>query len=166
MPHTRTPREDMMDSWMLWSEQRPTDAKIVYRWRIPAQEILGLVMQPEWSDKIFSPLCQPDIYCPSCAKWDGWKWHIPKGLEWRVASPDEPEGEKGVVWGGLDLLPCPFTGKLPTVIYHGRYIGAPPYHAEWIGIASHIIRSIGWHSAKDMRDAWNMRYIPEPREPK
>ena len=165
-PANRRNKEDMMDSWTLWSEQRPTDAKIVYRWRIPAQEILGLVMQPEWSDKIFSPLCQPDIYCPSCAKWDGWKWHIPKGLEWRVALPDEPEGEKGVVWGDLGLLPCPFTGKLPTVIYHGRYIGAPPYHAEWLGIASHIVRSIGWHSAKDMRDAWNMRYIPEPREPK
>ncbi len=50
-----------MDSWTLWSEQLPTDAKIVYRWRIPAQEILGLVMQPEWSEKLFSPLCQPDI---------------------------------------------------------------------------------------------------------
>lgn len=125
-----------MDSWTLWSEQQPTDAKLVYRWRIPAQEILGLVMQPEWSEKLFSPLCQPDIYFPSCARWDGWKWHIPNGLEWRVASPNEPEGEKGVVWGGLDLLPCPFTGKLPTVIYHGRYIGAPPYHAEWLGITS------------------------------
>lgn len=114
-------------------------------------------MQPEWSDKIFSFPCKPDIYCPSCAKWDGWNWHIPNGLEWRVASPDEPEGEKGVVWGGLDLLPCPFTGKLPTVIYHGRYIGAPPYHAEWLGIESYIVRSIGWYSAKDMRDAWNTR---------
>ena len=30
-----------MDSWTLWSEQQPTDAKLVYRWRIPAQEILG-----------------------------------------------------------------------------------------------------------------------------
>ena len=162
-----------MDSWTLWSEQQPTDAKLVYRWRIPAQEILGLVMQPEWSEKLFSPLCQPDIYFPSCARWDGWKWHIPNGLEWRVASPNEPEGEKGVVWGGLDLLPCPFTGKLPTVIYHGRYIGAPPYHAEWLGITSfsyvfswYIVRSIGWRSAKNMRDAWNMRCIPEPREPK
>ena len=44
-----------MNSWTLWSEQQPTDASLVYRWRIPAQEILGLVMQPEWSDKIFSP---------------------------------------------------------------------------------------------------------------
>ena len=51
-----------MDSWTLWSEQQPTDAKLVYRWRIPAQEILGLVLQPEWSEKLFSPLCQPDIY--------------------------------------------------------------------------------------------------------
>ena len=155
-----------MDSWTLWSEQQPTDAKLVYRWRIPAQEILGLVMQPEWSEKLFSPLCQPDIYFPSCARWDGWKWHIPNGLEWRVASPNEPEGEKGVVWGGLDLLPCPFTGKLPTVIYHGRYIGAPPYHAEWLGITSfsyvfswYIVRSIGWRQ----KYARRMEYEVYPR---
>lgn len=31
-----------MNRWTLWSEQQPTDAKLVYRWRIPAQEILGL----------------------------------------------------------------------------------------------------------------------------
>ena len=46
-----------MNRWTLWSKQPPTDAKLVYRWRIPAQEILGLVMQPEWSDKIFSFPC-------------------------------------------------------------------------------------------------------------
>lgn len=27
------------------------------------------------------------------------------------------------------------------------------YHAEWLGIESYIVRSIGWYSAKDMRDA-------------
>lgn len=56
-----------MNRWTLWSKQPPTDAKLVYRWRIPAQKILGLVMQPEWSDKIFSFPCKPDIYC---AKWE------------------------------------------------------------------------------------------------
>lgn len=82
-----------MNRWTLWSKQPPTDAKLVYRWRIPAQKILGLVMQPEWSDKIFSFPCKPDIYCPSCAKWDGWNWHIPNGQDWHEVLDERNGGE-------------------------------------------------------------------------
>ena len=42
-----------MDSWTLWSEQQPTDAKLVYRWRIPAGtgHAAGVV-----GETLFSPM--------------------------------------------------------------------------------------------------------------
>jgi len=92
-------------------------------------------------------------YWPSCSHWDGWNRSVPAGLEWRVAEPDE----KDIYWGGLDLLPCPFTGKPPIVTYLGQWITAPAYCPEWLGIKSHMVDSLGWRDAAKMRDVWNTR---------
>lgn len=143
--------------WTRWSIQRPAEQMLSYRWRIPARPILGLTMSPEWTGKL--RLCGMGYsdaqYWPDCSDWDGYRRSVPAGLEWRVAS----DNEKDITWVGLDLLPCPFTGKRPVVSYHGRWIGAPPFCPEYLSIRSHMVESNGWREAARMRDAWNRRPI-------
>lgn len=142
--------------WTLWSVTRPTDLKLSYRWRIPTCDILGLSLRPEWTDQLHSRSGLGDIeYWPGCAHWTGWRHEIPPGLEWRVAGPDE----KAIFWGGLDLLPCPFTGRQPVVSYFGRWITAPAYHAEKLHLQCYLIDGF-WSDAAKMREMWNTRVIP------
>lgn len=146
-----------MSEWILWSVARPIDTKALYRWRICTAVILGLPMRPEWSEKLHK--CgmgyAESEWWPLFSNWNGFQRSVHPKLEWRLAAENEPEGN--VFWGGLDLLPCPFTGKQPVVDYKGRFIGSPPYQPEWLCIKSHMVSSVGWIDAAKMRDAWNMR---------
>ncbi len=146
-----------MTEWKLWSEERPTDNKALYRWRVSERKILGMMLRPEWSEKLH--LCgmgfSDSEYWPTFSDWNGYTRSVDPSLEWRLAAPQE--AENNIYWGGLDLLPCPFTGATPVVIYMGKFIGAPPYRPEWLGIKSHMVSSLGWASAEAMRTAWNTR---------
>ncbi len=142
-----------MSDWTLWASQRPTDTTLPYRWRIHRSMILGLALRPEWTEKMtLRGTLRENEYWPDCAHWTGWRNVVEDSLEWRVAQPDETH----IHWGGLDLLPCPFTGKQPTITYKGRWIGAPAYHAEALYIKSWLVDS-RWEDAAKMRDAWNRR---------
>lgn len=147
----------MSENWTLWAERRPEDTKALYRWRIPACKILGMDLRPEWSDKLrFVGMGYGDPeWWPPFSNWDGYRRTLPAGTEWRLAA--EHEAEDDIFWGGLDLLPSPFTGKPPKVGYCGQFIGAPPYRPDWLKITSHMVNSIGWKDARKMQDAWNTR---------
>lgn len=144
-----------MSGWTRWADARPTDLKANYRWRVSARPILGLTLQPEWTDKLH--LCgmghAENDWWPPFSHWDGYRRTVDPSLEWRVAAPGEPD----LFYGGLDLSPSPFTGLPPKIVKLGRWIGAPPYHVEWIGIKSYMVESLGWSDAGKMRDAWNKR---------
>lgn len=149
-----------MSDWTLWSEQRPTDTAAAYRWRIPARVILGLEMRPEWTDKLshVGMGYSDREWWPGCSHWDGCRRTVSAGLEWRPAA----DGETDILWGGLDLLPCPFTGQKPRVEFSGRWSGAPPYQPEYLSLTSWMVQSNGWRDARKMRDAWNRRADPAP----
>lgn len=145
----------MSAEWTKWSDRRPIDTDVTYRWRISPRMILGLMLAPEFSGKM--RLCgmgyADSEYWPPYSYWDGYSRSVPDDLEWRVAQPDETD----IKWVGLDLLPCPFTGKEPKVEYSGRWIGAPPWSPESFSIKSHMVDSLGWSNVAEMRDAWNLR---------
>jgi len=87
--------------------------------------------------------------------WDGYRRYITNPtLEWSPLQAYDPDG---VVWHGLDLLPCPFTGKNPTIETYGQYIGAPLWRSEAVGIWSPAVPKRRWTNAKAMVDAWNTR---------
>lgn len=143
--------------WTLWSDSRPPNASGSYRYRCRC-EILGLVLTPEWTEKM--TLCgmghgDSEWWPLSPCHWDGYQRYITHaGLEWSEISPNDPEG---VVWGGLDMLPCPFTGAPPRIQAHGRYIGAPLWHSEAISVGSRAVASRRFTSTKAMVEAWNTR---------
>ncbi len=143
--------------WTLWSEQRPPNERGSYRYRA-SFPLLGLNVTAEWTEEMH--LCgmgySDSEWWPlrSCY-WDGYKRYITvKGLEWSPIHPDDPDG---VVWHGLDLLPCPFSGKAPTIKLSGQYIGAPMWRSEAIWISSPGVPERRWTDAKKMRAAWNTR---------
>lgn len=146
--------------WTLWSDQRPPNECGTFRYRVRAN-ILGIVVMPEWSERM--SLCgmgyaDSEWWPLTPCHWDGYQRYIThKGLEWSEPRDDDP---KGVIWGGINLLPCPFTGAQPTIVAYGRYIGAPIWHSEALSISSPAVPSRRWTDAKAMCAAWNRRYVP------
>lgn len=144
-----------MSGWTRWADDRPSDHTAAYRWRVSARPILGLTLRPEWTEKLHC--CgmgyAENEWWPPFSHWNGYRRTVDPSLEWRVAAPDDMD----LVYGGLDLLPSPFTGRPPKVVTSRRWIGAPPYLVEWIGIESYMVKSLGWTDAGKMRDAWNSR---------
>lgn len=138
--------------WVLWSVRRPVNTEILYRWRIPARMICGMMLRPEWSAKL--QCCGmgygPREWWPRYSSWNGWERSVPEGMEWRLAAPGEDE--KTIFWGGLDLLPCPHTGYPPNVGCSGA-----PWFTDRLYLEAWMVRSYGWTDAARMAEAWNRR---------
>lgn len=143
------------DVWTAWADKRPDDHKALYRWRIPARMICGLLLRPEWTEKL--ELCgmgwSDSEWWPATSDWNGYVRKVAPGLEWRLAKSDET----GTTWEGLGLLPDPWTGKPPRVSVKTRWIGAPCYVAESFNISHRFGTSYGWTDAAKMVAAWNDR---------
>lgn len=145
--------------WLKCKQVAPPNEKGFVRVRI-TKEILGLEMTPEWTTEMgFCGMGYKDSeWWPSgIHRWDGYRRYFIGDYEWRPAIDADQDG---VIWHGLELLPCPFTGLAPKIDYLGKWIGAPPDQAKWLSIKSHLVKSLGWESATKMRDAWNMRATP------
>ena len=142
--------------WKRWYDERPTDHTLTYRWRVPAREICGLVLRPEWSGKL--TLCGMGYgeheYWPDCSRWDGYNRTVEPNLEWRLANDDEVD----VAWNGFDLLPDPWTGNPPCVTFNTSWIHAPVYEVESFGLKFAMGRTLGWTNAKKLQEAWNTRH--------
>lgn len=140
--------------WTEWAAQRPTDTTAIYRWRVGPRKICGMMLRPEWSGKM--SLCgmgyRDNEYWPPFSHWNGATRSVPNDTEWRFASADETT----IFWGGLDLLPSPFTGRPPVVEYSGRWIGAPPTHPEYLILKSYLVDA-HFDDARRMMDTWNLR---------
>ncbi|GGE36549.1 hypothetical protein GCM10007276_12550 [Agaricicola taiwanensis] len=150
--------------WTRWAVERPADTKAKYRWRIEPREILGMLLRPEWTDKL--ALCGMGYadaeWWPSFSDWNGYRRSVHPTLEWRLTEDDETD----TYWGGLELLPSPFTGKPPVVSASTRYIGAPEYLVESLSLSSFMVKSHGWRDAAAMQRAWNTRsaLLPTTRD--
>lgn len=159
---SRTNSSDAAEAaaWTRWYDQRPADHKAQYRWRVSPRKILGLTMQPEWTDRlcIVGMGYADNEWWPAGSNWDGYRRSTDRSLEWRLAKDCETEP----VFHGLELLPNPFTGLAPKVVTVGRWMGAPIWELEWIGIESYLVKSLGWRDAAKMKDAWNRRALPSP----
>lgn len=145
--------------WQKWYLRRPPNECGSYRFRVSPREILGKVMAPEWTAKMF--LCgmgyDESEWWPDFSHWDGYRRSVDASLEWRELSDIEDPKDDALIFNGLDLLPCPFTGKPPKIVQLSQWIGAPPYQLEWIGVRSAFVNSLGWRDANALAAAWNTR---------
>jgi hypothetical protein len=143
--------------WTRWADQRTPNASGSYRFRATFP-FLGLTVTAEWTEE--QHLCgmgygDGEWWPPRPCYWDGYRRYITNDtLEWRPLQAYDPEG---VIWYGIDLLPCPFTGKAPKLEPSGQYIGAPLWRSEAVWISSPAIPKRRWTDAKAMQAAWNTR---------
>ena len=145
----------MNDSFKKWYDERPKNEYGVYRFKTGYKNILGMQLMPEWTEEMHC--CgmghgNPEWW-PLFSYWDGWNRTVPDDLEWRELEENESKKDKNLIYHGLNLLNCPFTGKQPKIDYHGR----SPYYVDWLSIKSHLVDSYGWRDAKEMENVWNKR---------
>lgn len=149
--------------WTKWCEQRPPNAPGSYRYRT-SFNLLGLPVTAEWTEKM--TLCgmgygDSEWWPRSPCYWDGYRRHITiENLEWSPVLAYDPEG---IVWGGIDLGPCPFTGKPAKLETQGQYIGAPLWRTEALWLSSPGVPKRRWADARKMVEFWNTR--PASTEP-
>lgn len=157
VPVTIANAETQEREWTLWSDQRPPNAPGEYRYRATFA-LLGLTVTAEWTEKMH--LCgmgyaDSEWWPLSPCHWNGYSRYMThKGLEWSPLQAYDPEG---IVWTGLDLLPCPFSGTSPTLKAHGCFIGAPLWQSEAVSISSPGVPARRWTDAKAMQASWNTR---------
>jgi len=149
-------QNELLPTWTLWKDQRPTDHTISYRWRIKPRLILGMMLQPEWTDCLHLVGMGHDAaeYWPNCSSWDGYKRTVPDDLEWSMSVRTDE-----TIYHGLDLLPSPFTGLPPMIGANVKWVGAPLWQVESFSLQSFLVSSHGWKNAKKMQDAWNTRAL-------
>lgn len=147
--------------WTLWSDQRCPNAQGSYRFRA-SFTLLGVPVTAEWTEEL--RLCgmgygESEWWPLRPCYWDGYRRYITNStLEWSPVQAYDPEH---VVWHGLDLLPCPFSGKPPTIELSGQYIGAPLWRSEAVWISSPGVPKRRWTDAAAMQRHWNTR-APAP----
>lgn len=144
--------------WIKWRDRRPPNEAGAYRYRCQC-EILGMVLRPEWTEEmrlVGMGYSDNEWWPLSPCYWDGYRRYIThEGLEWSELREDDPNE---IVWGGLYLLPCPFTGNPAKVEAVGRYIGAPLWRSEALYIGSAGVPKRRFTKAQTMVDVWNTRY--------
>jgi hypothetical protein len=143
--------------WTLWSDQRCPNERGEFRFRA-SFKFLGLPVTAEWTEKMH--FCgmgydEGQWWPVRLCHWDGYRRYITiDKLYW---SPVQACGPEGIVWHGIDLLPCPFTGKAPTLEPVGQFIGAPLWRSEAVYISSPGVPKRRWTDAVKMQAAWNTR---------
>lgn len=148
-----------MSNWIKWSQARPQDPAKLYRWRVSPRLILGLELQPEWTEKM--RLCgmgyKDSEYWPASATyWDGSNRTYDPSLEWREALENEKESDEFIQWNGLNLLNNPFDDSVPKIKIFRMYASSPPYEIEYMSIDSGFIHFIS-RDAKHLVEKWNQR---------
>lgn len=144
------------EEWTFWSDKRPENTAALYRWRIPARKVCGVVLRPEWTEKLTlvgMGYSDNEWWPLSPSHWNGYVRTVPAGLEWRLAE----EGEVEPTWEGLDLAPDPWTGLPPRVRTKTRWVAAPIYEAEGFWLEYRFGRTGTWSDVSKMVVAWNDR---------
>ncbi len=145
--------------WTKWSDKRTPEDGNIYRFRV-ATKVLGMDMVVEWSEEQRS--CgmgygEPRYWPLTPCHWDGYRrYMINNNIEWSFLQEGDSKDSKDVIFHGLNLIPCPFTGKQPKVRWFGRYCSSPPFILEWIGVQSHII-DFTRRDANELQKLWNQR---------
>lgn len=105
-----------MNDWITYKECRP-ETEGVYEWRVPSLTVPDMiVLVAAYMRKRGAGYV--DVLSPVFDYWDGYRVHVPEGLQWR---PTREHGD--VKWHavkligveGLEHADCIYCGKTPTL---------------------------------------------------
>lgn len=103
--------------------------KGIHAWRVPHRFLKGL--EVEFLARMrMRGAGYEHVLSPEFDYWDGWRLHLPRGVQWREATEAEkasmPAYERygRVTPVGVEPEPCPFCGRVPT--FRSRATGGGP----------------------------------------
>ena len=167
-------------TWTKWSERQPENLVKgrVLLWKTKkVNSDLIFIMSGPLSYR-HNGVTSTDHIMPPMTRWDGWQHLIPSDLEWSEDVPEwierEATWERKDKWGcvhkgvtdhklvqlvevvGIDLLPCPFSGKQPRWESRDGWIGAMPHQQHEFTVRGAVSR--GFVSCpKRAAELWNTR---------
>jgi len=124
-----------MSEWVNYADKRPETAG-VYEWRVPSKALPGeVVIVAAHMRKRGAGY--HDVLSPVFDYWDGYRVHVPEGLQWRETSENKlikSYEQKLLGIEGLTHCACIYCGKTPTLhaVQGGRdggvVISGAPHH--------------------------------------
>lgn len=103
--------------WTNYADARPEADRLI-EWRMPHLSLEGAFVLVLAKMRLRGAGYE-STYSPPFDYWDGYRLHVPKGLQWRYSDADS-EFENGdrlhlVGIEGLTHCECPYCGKLPKL---------------------------------------------------
>lgn len=119
--------------WTDWTKQRPPCAGY-YWWRVRPSTYGGMILRPEWVDefRLMGMGRTDNALWPRFSHWDGYRRTVPELTQWRAGTY---QSAKDYRFPGLDLLGCPFCGRVPNLKWVPRHITAAIYESYQFRIA-------------------------------
>ena len=100
--------------WIDFAKDRPE--KGLVEWRIPSVAIPGMVVIVAAHMRVRGAGFVT-VLSPIFDYWDGYRVHVPRGLQWRKAGLHDIRtcDEKVIEIEGLDIAPCIYCGRVPSI---------------------------------------------------
>jgi hypothetical protein len=106
----------MSEAWIDYAAEKP-GVRGAYEWRVPSTALPGEFVIVAAHMRMRGAGYQ-DVLSPSFDRWDGYRVHVPSGLQWRRTtehSAIESYKQKVIALEGLEHCGCIYCGKTPTL---------------------------------------------------
>jgi len=159
--------------WINYAERRP-DQESFYEWRMPSVALPSEIVRVKAMNRQRGAGFER-VLSPQFDYWDGYRVHVPAGLQWRELSEPVPArirtcDQYDYEVEGIALCACPFCKRVPSLEFGLQYLGggeswvtnphtANRFRLECCG----WIRSARYNTPQELAAFWNSRLSPEPR---
>ncbi|MEY0432216.1 hypothetical protein AB7V88_20785 [Providencia rettgeri] len=112
-----------MSQWIKYSEQKP-EKEGVYLWRMDSKTVEGEKVIARKRMRTRGAGYQSAL-SPEFDYWDGYRLHVPEGLEWMEDDKTKPEIN---FTGCEDISECPFCKRTPVLHGYSGFLSHKPYN--------------------------------------
>lgn len=147
-----------------WAVAQPPQEERAYLWRVPSTGVAGVAVEfVAWMRERGAGYER--VISPAFDYWDGYRVHVPAGIEWAPTNVECKDHEyKAVRVDGIDPLPCPYCATAPRLdgaqylSMGGLHHGAAPYHWNcWWFVCCNWMKGLTGPNYSDPRDLNRVR---------